>query len=295
VISAAARFYLESELRLVGTAGETVGVRVFGQGPALVFLHGFPLHGFTFRQLLPELSSRHTCYVIDLLGAGESRWSNQTDFSFPAQARAVRHVLRALGVGKYALLAHDTGASVARHLALLDAERVTRLVLINTEVPGHRPPWIPLYGKLLALPGSSWVFQTLLRSRAYLRSSAGFGGCFVNRSLIDGEFRQHFIDPLLCSRRRVVGYGRYLCGFDWHENDALAERHASIGAPVLFVWGADDRTFPEPFGRKLAKQFPNCVGFQVVPGAKLLPHEERPDAVLQHVIPFLRPELNGPT
>jgi len=286
--SAAARFFLEEAPRLVGTDEEAVSIRVFGRGPALVFLHGFPLHGFTFRKLLPVLSQRYTCYVVDLLGAGESRWSDKTDFSFPAQAQAVSRALRMLNVERYAVLAHDTGASVARHLALLDTERVERLVLINTEVPGHRPPWIPLYCKLLALPGSSWIFQTLLRSRAYLRSAAGFGGCFVNRSLIDGEFWQHYINPLVRSRRRVVGYSRYLCGFDWKENDALADRHASIRSPVLFVWGADDPTFPEPFGRKLAGQFPNCSGFHVVPGTKLLPHEERPEEVLQHVDSFLR-------
>jgi haloalkane dehalogenase len=289
MVTAAARFFFEEQPHLVGTADEAVGVRIFGQGPALVLLHGFPLHGFTFRKLLPTLAATHTCYVVDLLGAGESRWSAQTDFSFPAQARAVSRALRTLAVERYALLAHDTGASVARHLALLDAQLVERLVLINTEVPGHRPPWIPLYGKLLALPGSSWLFQALLRSPAYLRSSAGFGGCFVNPSLIDGEFREHCIQPLVSSRRRVVGYSRYLCGFDWKENDALAERHASIQAPVLFVWGAEDPTFPEPFGRKLARQFPNCAGFCVVPDAKLLPHEERPEDVLRYVDSFLRP------
>src|SRR4051794_9467490 len=257
--SVAARFFLREEARLIGSDAEAVAVRIFGQGPALVFLHGFPLHGFTFRKLLPELSREHTCYVVDLLGAGGSRWSAQTDFSFPAQAQAVSRALYALGVEKYALLAHDTGASIARHLALLDASRVERLVLINTEVPGHRPPWIPLYGKLLALPGSSWLFQMLLRSRTYLRSSAGFGGCFVDRSLLDGEFRQYYIEPLLRSRRRIVGYSRYLRGLDWQENDALAERHASIRSPVLFVWGAEDPTFPEAFGRRLAIQFANCA------------------------------------
>jgi len=51
-----------------------------------------------------------------------------------------------------------------------------------------------------------------------------------------------------CSQR-IVGYNRYLCGLDWQENDALAERNASIRSPAL-SWGAEDRTFPESFARK---------------------------------------------
>lgn len=269
--------------------GETssIALRRYGSGPPLVMLHGFPLHSGTYRHLIPPLAERRTCIVFDLLGAGESRWQPRDDFSFTAQALSVRRALDALGVGTYELVAHDTGATVARLLALLEGERIRRLVLINTEVPGHRPPWIPLYQKLLSVPGSSPFFQWLLRSRAFLRSSAGFGGSFVDKDLIDGEFHAQFLEPLTRCRRRVLGYARYLSGLNWPQVDELADKHHAIRSPVLLVWGEDDPTFPVFHGRRLAAQLPTCAGFRTIPKTKLFPHEEDPGAVLHHLGEFL--------
>ncbi|HYR90093.1 MAG TPA: alpha/beta hydrolase [Terriglobia bacterium] len=52
--------------------------------------------------------------------------------------------LSALGVSS-SLIGNDSGGWIARELALLEPGQVTRLVLTNTEIPGHRPPWIWLY------------------------------------------------------------------------------------------------------------------------------------------------------
>ena len=249
-------------------------------------LHGFPLHGGTYRRLLPRLAARRTCYVFDFLGAGESRWNTGDDFSFGAQALSVSRALDALDVGPYDVLAHDSGGTVARLLALIDQERVRRLALINTEVPGHRPPWIPLYAKLLSLPGSPTFFQWLLRSKAFLHSPAGFGGSFVDTRLIDGDFHAHFVEPLTRSRRRTLGYAHFLRGLDWGEIDALATKHEAIRSPVLLLWGEADPTFPVEQGRRLAAQLPSCVGFRTIAGAKLFPQEEKPMEVLDHLQGF---------
>lgn len=279
--------YAKSPVLYPNGPASSVAMRRFGSGPPLVLLHGFPLHGGTYRHLLPQLSERRTCYVFDLLGAGESRWQPRDDFSFASQARRVSQALEAWDVGPYEVVAQDSGGVVARLLALLDGERVRRLALINTEVPGHRPPWIPLYGKLLSLPGSSACFQWLLRSNAFLRSSAGFGGSFVDTQLIDGEFHALFIEPLTRSRRRVLGYGRFLSGLDWGEVDALAAQHAAIRARVLLLWGEADPTFPVSEGQRLAAQLPTCVDLLTIAGAKLFPQEEQPHEVLRYLEGFL--------
>lgn len=59
----------------------TISLRIFGQGPALVLIHGFPVHGYTWRKLPPTLSERFTCYVVDLPGLGDSDWSSNTDLA----------------------------------------------------------------------------------------------------------------------------------------------------------------------------------------------------------------------
>lgn len=265
----------------------TLAVRRFGSGAPLLFVHGFPVHGATWRWLLPSLAARFDCVVVDLPGLGDGDWSAETELRFSAHARRLRSLLSELGLEDVGVIAQDTGATVARHLALAAPDRVARLALFNTEIPGHRPPWIPLYQTLARVPGASAAFRLLLRSKAFLRSPAGFREFYSDRRLLDDPARLAiYIDPILASARRTEGMLRYLQGLTWDEVDVLRTRHAEIRIPVLFLWGEDDRTFPVAQGESMGKQLGGPTRFVRIPRASLMPHEERPDFVLEHLLPF---------
>jgi pimeloyl-ACP methyl ester carboxylesterase len=149
------------------------------------------------------------------------------------------------------------------------------LALINTEIPRHRPPWIPFYQFLMRVPGALPVFSLLLRSRAFLRSRMGFGGCFTDLRLIEGDFHHQVIEPLLRSPLRRDGVRRYLMGATWAPVDALEHEHARLAMPVRLIWGADDPTFPVELARRMVRQLPNAQ-LTEIPGARLLVHEEKP-------------------
>jgi pimeloyl-ACP methyl ester carboxylesterase len=284
-----ARTFLSAPLQLVDVGSAQIAYRAIGAGPPLLLLHGWPLSGFTFRKLVPHLAPRFTCYLPDTPGAGESRWRDDHDFRFAGQAAAYARFVDALGLDRFALLGHDTGATIGRRLALDLGGRVEKLVLIGTEIPGHRPPFIPLYQKVTALPGAGASLRLLLRWRAFRRSSMGFGGCFHDLSLLDGEFHAHFVQPLCDSAWRMEGQIRYLRGIDWQLVDGLAERHREIRAPSLLIWGRDDPVFPVERARAMAAQLGDCRGFEVVDGARLLVHEERPEEVARRSLTLLAP------
>jgi pimeloyl-ACP methyl ester carboxylesterase len=63
---------------------------------------------------------------------------------------------------------------------------------------------------------------------------------------------------------------------------------------VLLVWGEDDPTFPIARARAMAGQFRDCRGLVAVPRARLLLHEERPEAVAAAALPFLLDERSAP-
>ena len=281
------QLYASAPVEKLEIGDATLALRRFGQGPALLLVHGWPLHGYTWRKLLPQLTRHHTCYVVDLAGLGDSDWSQLTDFSFPAHARRLKQLVDRLGLARYSVLAHNTGGTIARCLVLIDAPRVDKLALINTEMPGHRPPWIPLYQALMRLPGAGFVFRLQLRQRWFLRSGMGFGGCFHDLNLLDGEFHEQFVAPYIRSSRRTEGMARYLIGLPWQIVDAMAHWHAEMRLPVLLVWGEDDPTFPVALARTMAKQFPEGRELVAIPRTKLLPHEEQPQAVADAVLRFL--------
>jgi pimeloyl-ACP methyl ester carboxylesterase len=274
-------------VREVDTGTARLPYRVFGSGRALLLVHGFPLSGFTWRRVLPELSRHYTCYVPDLPGMGDSRWTDATDFSFPGQGRTLKALVDRLGLERYAVLAQDTGGTFARYLALADGARIEKLALINTEIPRHRPPWIPLYQLLMRVPGIPAALGVLLRSRAFLRSPMGFGGCFADLGLIDGDFTEHVVEPLVRSAQRRDGVRRYLIGAKWDAVDALEREHARLAMPVRLIWGADDPTFPVELARPMAKQLPDAHLVEI-PGGRLLVHEEKPAEVASAVVEFLR-------
>jgi len=286
-------FFMDLSARSIGSTIQFVELghcdlayRVIGAGPALLLVHGYPLSGLTFRKLVPTLARHFTCYIPDLPGAGETRWTERTDFRFGSQAETLRRFVDALGISSYAILAHDTGGTIGRQLAIIDNRRVSAMVLIGTEIPGHRPPWIPFFQRVTN-PNRPGAFKFLMRKRWFRRSSAAFGGCFKDLSLIDGEFFDLFLAPLLASDRRIIGNTRYLRGIDWDLLDSMKQGHASITVPVLLIWGEEDTVFPVAEARPMVHQFPDCRGFVTIPGARLFVQEEKPEEVTDIALGFL--------
>jgi pimeloyl-ACP methyl ester carboxylesterase len=182
---------------------------------------------------------------------------------------------------------NDTGGWVARELALIDEPRVSRLVLTNTEIPFHRPPWIPTYQTLAHIPRFGAVLGPLLKLPTLRRSSLMFGGCFHDLTHLDGEFQERFVAPLIASAERMEGAMRFLRCMKFVRLDEFKHLHQQLTMPTLFVWGADDPTFPEPRAREMVAQFPNVAGFHTIAHAKLFVYEEYPDEVARLIEAFV--------
>ena len=113
----------------------------------------------------------------------------------------------------------------------------------------------------------------------------GFGGCFNDLGLIEGDFHEHVVVPLIRSAARRDGMRRYLVGAQWAPVDALERDHASLRMPVRLIWGVDDPTFPIEYARNMVRQFPNARLVEIA-GGRLLVHEEKPDSVADALIEF---------
>src|ERR1700730_4237 len=122
----------------VQTNGATIHVRVGGQGPAVVLLHGFGETGDMWAPLAADLARDHTVVVPDLRGLGLSS-KPSGGFDKKTQAEDVDGVMTALGVQQADVVAHDIGNMVAFQFAARHPERVRRLVLIDAPVPGVGP------------------------------------------------------------------------------------------------------------------------------------------------------------
>jgi pimeloyl-ACP methyl ester carboxylesterase len=126
------------------------------------------------------------------------------------------------------------------------------------------------------------------------RSRFVLGDAFADPSLLDGEFDEFFLQQLHRSRTHRDAAVRLLRSFDYQHIGDLSELHKRIGVPVRLVWGEHDRFFPVKWAEQMVRTFPNAH-LEVINGAGLFAHEERPAEVAQALLPVLTasPEANG--
>jgi haloalkane dehalogenase len=256
----------------VMTTAQRLAHRVSGTGPDVLFIHGWPLHGDTWRDITPHLTQAFRCHVIDLPGTGASQWTRDTPITLRAHAKAIVELVDELRLPRVAFVAHDSGGAIARLAAAELGERCTGLVLGNTEIPAYRPPMLRLVVGLAKLPGARRLLVATMKSARLRRSALGFGGCFDDLSLIEGDFKRLFVDPILADPRGQMGLAQQ---WDWSVFEDMAATHAQIGAPVTLIWGVDDPWFPLARAKKMVDQFRGGAELVELPG-KLFVHEERP-------------------
>ena len=123
------------EARDVDAGEATIHVRVAGDGPPLLLLHGYPQTGAMWHLVAPALASRHTVVVADLRGYGASSKPPTADdhepYSKRAMARDQVRVMEALGFERFSVAGHDRGARVTYRMALDHPERVQRAAVLD--------------------------------------------------------------------------------------------------------------------------------------------------------------------
>lgn len=183
---------------------------------------------------------------------------------------------------------------MARILAIRHPSRVKNLVMFNTEIPFHRPPWIPSYQKVGLLHWVPDFLRLLLKQEWFVRSPMGFKQAYRDISMLDHPDNiQVYIKPLLKSRDKAIGALRYLKGIDRKAVDRFRDTHRLIKSKVLVLWGANDKTFPLDLALGMASQFETYHRFQTVRDASLLPHEEKPMEVCDLMTGFLLNDVNA--
>jgi pimeloyl-ACP methyl ester carboxylesterase len=126
------------EIMDIATNGTTLSVRVGGQGPAVVLLHGYGETGDMWAPLATELAHDHTVVVPDLRGMGLSARS-EGGYDKKTQGQDVAGVLDTLGIERTDLVTHDIGNMVGYAFAAQYPERVIRFALMDAPLPGIGP------------------------------------------------------------------------------------------------------------------------------------------------------------
>lgn len=143
-----------------GTLEEALGRQLFvwrqdGDGPLLLFLHGFPSCSYDWKRVL-ELRPEANTLAFDLLGFGLSEKPQDHVYTLGWQADAAEELVRRAGASRVFVVAHDMGTSVATELMARD---------LRGELGFEMPGALLFNGSMLIHLSSPTVGQKLLRSR----------------------------------------------------------------------------------------------------------------------------------
>ena len=131
------------EERRVAVGEAELYLRLGGDGPPLLLLHGYPQTHVIWRRVAPLLARDFTLVIPDLRGYGASTGPapdpKHRNYSKRAMAADMVALMAKLGHERFALAGHDRGGRVAYRLCLDHPKRVTRFAALDI-VPTLKPP-----------------------------------------------------------------------------------------------------------------------------------------------------------
>ncbi|MBU0581704.1 MAG: alpha/beta hydrolase [Alphaproteobacteria bacterium] len=287
-LSAAAQvppFPASFETRDIETNGATIHVRVGGQGPAVVLLHGYGETGDMWAPMAGELARDHTVVVPDLRGLGLSS-KPEAGYDKKTQANDVAGVLDALHIDSADFVTHDIGNMVGYAFAVQHPERTTRFVLIDAPLPGIGPWEEVLKNPLLwhfRFGGADMERLVAGRERIYLdrfwNEFSATPAAFTEAS------REHYAGLYALPGAMHAGFSQF-AAFDQDAADNLAflADKGKLTMPVLAIGG--EKSFG-PMMATVMRFAASNVSEGIIPGSGHWIMEENPAATVAMVRGFL--------
>jgi pimeloyl-ACP methyl ester carboxylesterase len=273
------------QTKMVQANGTSLYVRVGGQGPAVVLLHGFGDTGDMWAPLAAELAKNHTVIVPDLRGMGMSAPA-AAGYTKKNQALDIAGVMDSLKVQQADLVTHDIGNMVGYALAVQFPKRITRWAVIDAPLPG-----IGDWDNILRSP-LLWHFnfrgpdmERLVSGRERIYLDRFYNELSADPKKIDEQTRDHYAK--LYARPQVMHDAfEQFAAFtqDAIDNKALLAERGKLPMPVLAL-GAS-KSFG-PGQAEVLRAAASNVTAGIVPDSGHWIMEENPQATIELVMDFL--------
>ena len=261
------------EARRFAINGVNLAVEVRGEGPAVLFIHGFPHDRSIWAHPMGALDGFRRI-APDLRGMGQSD-APDLGYSIETYARDLAALLDTLGVEETVLCGLSMGGYVAFEFLRRWRRRVRGLVLMDSSAEAD----------------SAEARRRRDDSAAEAREK---GAAAIADGLLPKMLAPSTLagSPEIVERVRTMMAATPVAGLVGALG-AMRDRPDSTdllptlaGLPTLVVVGEDDQLTPPPLARAIAEAIPGAR-LEAIPGAGHLPPVERPTATTQALLEFL--------
>lgn len=146
-----------TDFRIIDANGIRIRAAIEGQGPLVVFVHGFPESWYSWRwQLGPTAAAGFTACALDVRGYGGSDKPGPVDaYDMETIVADVAGVIEALSPDKPAVLVgHDWGAPIVWNTALIRPDRVRAVAGLSVPYTGApTAPFIDIFTEMFTRKG----------------------------------------------------------------------------------------------------------------------------------------------
>jgi pimeloyl-ACP methyl ester carboxylesterase len=249
-----------------------------GQGPAYLFVHGWPESWRTWQDLMVLAGETSRVLAIDLPGIGRSQ-PDTTNGSKLAIARVLHHLIQALDLtdADLTLVGHDIGGMVV-YAYLREFAGLPRAVIMDVPVPGVEPwddfvrqPFLWHFA-LHAVPGLPEVL-TEGRHEAY------FGYFYdllsAHPGIPDDSSRAEQAQAYAAPAAMSTGFSWYRAFAADVADNARTAPGAPVTTPLLYLRGSRERGgYIGPYADGFRRAGVTHVDSALIDGAGHFPQEE---------------------
>ena len=270
-----------------------------GVGDLVLCLHGFPDHAPSMRTLLEEIAAAGFRAVAPFMRGYAPSTTDARTFESAALAGDVLGLAGSLASGgDVMLVGHDWGGVAALHAAVLQPERVWRLVTIAM-------PHARVVARALrenpAQQRRSWYQFLFLADGFAERVVSDRDFAFVERLIADwspgppfGPEEWYALRRTLSSRGTLTAAMRYYrSALGQEPRDPVLARDAArwgdpVRVPTLAVYGERDGCIGPEVHASQAPHFTGDLRLRPYAGVGHWPHLEDPRRVIPEIVSFLR-------
>ncbi len=258
------------DVRYVETCrGIRCAVREAGEGPPLVYLHG--AGGLLPEEPLLDRLTRHIHLFAPTWPGygedpGEDLLEDMLDFTLHGW-----DVVDALGLEQTHVVGHSMGGMIAAEMACVTPARVSRLALL---APAGL--WLDEHPQADLFATTPFELPALLFADAEQGQRVLMAGLDFSN---DGALS----DFMVGNARRLGTAGKILFPIP---NRRLSKRLYRLTAPLLLLWGAQDRLIPPLYAKAWSELVPRAHTVLIEDAGHMLPIEQ-PAALADALVSFL--------
>lgn len=223
-----------------------------GNGPAILFLHGFFSDAMVWEGIITNLKDKYRCISLDLLGFGHSS-RLEIEYKVDSQVAFSKKFMETLGIEHFFVVGHSLGSWTASRLELAASESVLGLVLL---APAGVGEYLEPYRILIPFSWKTPVVDWLINLVSPVLKLTGAGNLVQEIKFI----RERFLhDPVFQAWIQRA--------FRLEISDELIHEVAkNIHSPTFIICGESDETIPVEFGEHLEANISEAK-LHIIPGA----------------------------